>query len=88
MKNNKIFTIILIVVLIAVVYFLYPFGKGGSAVNSIGNMMGQNPSPTPEVSNYNPPKEVKYDSNTDLEKELDKIDPKVLNSDFDPINNL
>lgn len=88
MKNNKLFTIILIVILVVMVYFLRPFGKGGALVNPLGNMNGQEPSPTPEVSNYNPPKEVKYDSSTDLNKELDNINPKVLNSDFDPINNL
>lgn len=38
--------------------------------------------PLPSASSYNPPKEIKYDSSTDLKKELDSINPKVLDEDF------
>lgn len=34
------------------------------------------PSPTSQIETF------KYDSSTDLEKELESIDPKVLDSDF------
>ncbi len=33
------------------------------------------------------PKEIKYDSSTDLKKELDSVDPKVLDEDFQELNN-
>lgn len=42
-----------------------------------------NPAVTPLPSaTINPPKEIKYDSSTDLKKELDSVDPQVLDEDF------
>lgn len=38
--------------------------------------------PTPSISVSPTPKEFKYDSSTDLKKELDSINPEVLESDF------
>lgn len=37
------------------------------------------PNPTPS---YNPPQEIKYDSSTDLRRELDSVNPEVLDNDF------
>lgn len=37
------------------------------------------PEPTPT---YTFPKEIKYDSSTDLKKELDTVNPQVNDSDF------
>lgn len=85
MKNNFVITIILILVLTGAVIFLLPKNNNGNLVNPMGNFMQKQPSLTPQVSNYNPPKEVKYDSSTDLKAELDNVNPKVLNSDFDPL---
>lgn len=39
--------------------------------------------PAPQAASYNPPKELKYGSSTDLKKELDSINPQVLDSDFE-----
>ncbi len=39
-------------------------------------------SPIPSTS-YNPPKEVKYGSSTDLQKELETVSPQILDSDFE-----
>lgn len=86
MKNNFVITIILIIILIGTVLFLLPKSKNGSLVNPIGNLL-QQPSQAPQVSNYNPPKEVKYDSSTDLKQKLDSINPKVLDSDFEQLKN-
>lgn len=44
-------------------------------------------SPTPTATPYNPPKEIKYSQSTDLQKELDSVNPEVLNSDFDSLKN-
>ncbi len=35
-----------------------------------------------EVPAYDPPKEIKYDSSTDLQAELESITPQILDSDF------
>lgn len=40
--------------------------------------------PAAQPSLYNPPEEVSYDSSTDLKKELEGINPEVLDEDFDP----
>lgn len=88
MKNNKILTIFLILILMAVMYFLIPKNDQDSLVSPGSKLMGQQSSPEPQVQNYNPPKEIKYDVNTDLRQELDTINPKVLDSDFDSLQNL
>lgn len=41
----------------------------------------------PSTPLFNPPQEIKYDSSTDLKKELDSVDPKVLDEDFQELNN-
>lgn len=86
MKNNKLITIILFLSLIIVIIFLVP-KSGSKIINPVGFMQNK-PLPGPEVSNYDPPKEIKYDSSTDLEEELDSVNPKVLDSDFDSLKNL
>lgn len=37
------------------------------------------PQPSPQI---NQPEEIKYDSSTDLKKELESVNPEVLDSDF------
>lgn len=37
---------------------------------------------TPAPTSFNQPKEIKYDSATDLKKELDTVNPQILDSDF------
>jgi len=39
--------------------------------------------PAAQTPSYNPPKEVRYGSSTDLKQELDSINPQVLDSDFE-----
>ena len=45
-------------------------------------------SSAPTTPPYNPPKEVKYDANTDLNQALQSVDPKVDETDFSSLNNL
>ncbi len=37
---------------------------------------------------YNPPKEFTFDSSTNLETELETVNPQVFDGDFDDLNNL
>ncbi|OGE37647.1 hypothetical protein A3F00_04305 [Candidatus Daviesbacteria bacterium RIFCSPHIGHO2_12_FULL_37_11] len=37
----------------------------------------------PSVIQPNTPKEIKFNRSTNLKEELDKVDPKVLDSDFE-----
>jgi hypothetical protein len=51
-------------------------GLIGKLKNSPPPAGGPSPSPSPNISTY------QFDSSTDLEKELDSVNPKVLDSDF------
>ena len=93
--NNNRLTLILIGVLVVVGIVV---GNFVLSTKSQGNTLGlsvpqtdQNEaqsSPIPEVPAYNPPKEFKYDSSTDLDEVLESINPQVLNNDFDDIKTL
>lgn len=71
---------ILIVVLIIVFLIIARFGSRANNQSSPGNITSQPvsiPTPTPNV-----PKQIKFDKSTDLIKELELIDPQILDSDF------
>ncbi len=84
--------IILLVIILFIVTAIFTIGK--YAVN--GKQVLVNPlvtkavvQPTtapvsiPQTPAYNAPKEIKYDSGTDLQTELDSVNPQVLDSDFE-----
>ena len=75
MSKNRITTIILILLLLVAIWLVASFtiGKNKPASQTI------QPSATPT---YNPPKEIKYDSNSNLKEELEAINPQVLDEDF------
>ena len=52
--------------------------KSENLVNPQIPAPSETPSPTPDV-----PKTFKFDSLTDLKAELEKVDPQVLDSDFE-----
>lgn len=84
MRNNKILTAVLILLFVAILWTIvqYMANKSGLLVSpGVGTVAGQ-PTPSPTISSYNPPKAIKYDSSTDLKKELESIDPKIDESDF------
>lgn len=84
MINRKFWLIILILVL-AGGYLIYKVvGSDKKLVTpDITSVKIVNPSPEPETPSYNPPPEIKFDSSTDLKKELENINPQVLDSDFE-----
>lgn len=87
MSKGKIFLIILLTILGVIVVF-FVIRRNDSLISPIPKQIGlqagvQQSSPAPLTPSYNPPKEIKYDSSTDLQKELDSIEPQVLDSDFE-----
>ncbi len=62
-------------------------GSFGLVVPSLSGAYQQTPSPSPVYEPaqpaYNPPKDFKFDSSTDLKQELEKVNPQVLDSDFE-----
>ena len=74
MKNKNI--------LATVVVILFLVGLVGS--NFIQQIIHQQPIPTPvPVASPNAPKTFNFDSSTDLKMELQKVNPQVLDSDFE-----
>lgn len=75
MSKSKIITISLILLLFIVIWLAasLTIGKNKPASQTI------QPSATPA---YNPPKEIKYDSNSNLKEELEAINPQVADEDF------
>lgn len=80
--KNKLVTIILILLLVFVVLVVKNLmGKKDSLVSPfLGKEINNTvPSSTPF---YNPPKEIKYDSSTDLKQELESVNPEISEDDF------
>lgn len=84
MKNNLITASLIIILVMIVLFFLRPY------INNVGNLISpgfssnkpaSSPTPTPVAPNA--PKTFKFDSATDLEAELEKVNPQVLDSDFE-----
>lgn len=88
--NNKTILLILLLSILPTIVVFFVISKKDLPL--VGPVLKQNISqeqnikkgfaPTPEAPVYNPPQEIKYDSSTDLKKELDQISPQVLDSDF------
>lgn len=88
--SRKKLVIAVIVLFLGVFIWIVSQGmrsKGGSLISpGAGKVVGSGVSqstPAPQVSAYNVPKDIKYDSTTDLKKELDSVNPQVLDSDFE-----
>lgn len=73
MKKTLLVTGVIILVLI----WLLSGKKEGSLIGSTPNLI-----PAPIVK-PNAPKTFQFDSSTDLKQELEKVNPQVLDSDFE-----
>lgn len=89
MRNNKIITFILFVILMVTILTIVnsvtiKSGGGLVAPGFIQQIIHgrPTPAPTPEVT-PNAPKTFQFDSSTDLKMELNKVNPQVLDSDFE-----
>lgn len=78
MGKNKILTIVIVLFLIATGWMVVQMMGSKDVLVSPVNR----PTPQPSSSSYNPPKEIKYDSSTDLKQELESVNPQVNDSDF------
>ncbi len=54
-----------------------------SGFAGVFNKVSQTPAPSPTIAPPNAPKTFKFDSKTDLKAELEKVNPEVLDSDFE-----
>lgn len=89
MPSRTTTTLFIIVVLLIGGWYVVAhrsLGSSGLVVPSLIGVQQQTPAPSPvpvpEQPAYNPPKDFKFDANTNLQQELDSINPQVLDSDF------
>lgn len=82
MKGKTLLLIILTVLVTATLYFV----TNKKVVNLVGpgvvGSIQQSPNPTPLATPV-APKTFNFDKSTDLQKELESINPQVLDSDFE-----
>ncbi len=85
MKNKTILLITLTILAMIVAYFV----RSKENVSLVGPAFIQQithsqpiPTPTP-VATPNAPKTFQFDSSSDLKAELEKVNPQVLDSDFE-----
>lgn len=83
--KSKLLTPVLIIILLAILVYVFLLPKAASSPlkSPLGNVLQGTATPQPVASNYAPPKEVKLDASSDLEAELEKVNPQVLDSDFE-----
>ncbi len=82
-KNLLIFAVIGVLVL-GVGFTITRDEKGALTTPGIGSADKKiSSTPEPTVAPPNAPKTFQYDSSTDLEAELDQIDPQIIDSDFE-----
>lgn len=73
MNKKVVFVLIILVVILLIVV---------KNTNKTNEKLTNDAVPTVTPA-YNPSQEIKYDSNTDLTKELENVNPEVLDSDFE-----
>lgn len=85
MKKKTLLMIVLTILATIVVYFVTS-KQNASLVGSTFIQQITRPQPSPNstpVSTPNAPKTFKFDSSTDLKAELEKVNPQVLDADFE-----
>lgn len=92
LRNKRILIMITVLLTVTVLFTIVKYvvnGKGllvspgvGSTKSDKANVVDQSATQKPAAAAFDPPQEINYDSSTDLQKELDSVDPKVFDSDF------
>lgn len=84
--KSKLLTVILLLMLIGIFVILsnFIFSKTNTQtlISSDGQKITPSPTPTPTPIEYH------FDKSTNLKKELDSINPQVLDSDFDNLKQI
>lgn len=82
MKKIFLFVIIFISLIGLKILILTPLGWTGNLINPMGQKSQSLDTISTPVPTPNTPKTFRFDSSTDLKKELDSINPQILDSDF------
>lgn len=86
----KKFLLVIGLIIVVIVWF---FGSGKNEEGLVGPNFIQHlahipPTPTVPAPTPNAPKTFSFDSSTDLKVELEKVNPQILDSDFDDLKSL
>lgn len=76
-KGRKIIAISILIIVVGMFWVVLSGNKSDKLANP-SPVPTDTPAPTP-----NAPKTFKFDSSTDLKAELEKVNPQVLDSDFE-----
>lgn len=86
--KNSLLTIILIIILLGIFIlagiFIFSDKTSDKLISSVASSVTQQPTPTPTPT----PIIYNFNESTDLKKELETINPQVLDSDFDSLKNI
>lgn len=81
MKTKITITIIIIIAVITIIFFLGRQQNSGSLISPAGFL--QKSTPVPTAFTNQTPTIFQFDSSTDLKMELEKVNPQILDSDFE-----
>jgi len=83
MKKKIIFVLLIVTAFFTIVKYTVN-GSNGNLVGPgfVGQIIHTQPTPTP-IATPKAPKTFNFNSSTDLKAELEKVNPKVLDSDFE-----
>ncbi|OGE14608.1 hypothetical protein A2769_03475 [Candidatus Daviesbacteria bacterium RIFCSPHIGHO2_01_FULL_37_27] len=81
-KHTKLITVVVTLVIIGTVVFGITLNKNRKN-KLVSPNLSSSKATEPSVIQPNTPKEIKFNRSTNLKEELDKVDPKVLDSDFE-----
>lgn len=89
MSKKTLQTVLIVLLLVVALFTIVKYAINGNRtmVNPGAKQVINEQTPESSIPSYNPPKEIKYDSKTDLQKELDSVDPQVLDEDFQELKN-
>lgn len=90
--KRKITIIVIIIIGIVIAYFFISNNSKTAlvspSVTERGSTSDLQKNEEPETPAYNPPKEVKYDSSTNLKQELETVNPQIQDNDFEKLKEL
>ena len=82
--KKTLFLVGILLIIIVGIYLILNNKQSGLVSSGFSRIFNKaTPIPSPTMASPNAPKTFNFDSQTDLKSELEKVNPQVLNSDFE-----